>query len=239
MLELVAHPDGARGKRAGDDGARAAHGEGPVHPQPHVGVAIRRRQPVDHRNQLCSNLIQVSTKYDGCIGNPLSRLPDGALGIGEVGLADHHQHMPDAQCVQGGQMFLGLRHPPFGGGNDEHHRGHRPHPGEHVRDEPLMARHVDESELPPVDLGPRETEVDGQAAALFFGQPVGPHAGEPLHERRLAVVDVPCRGYDIHARTAPTSASSSSGATVRRSSRQRPASRRPTTAGVPVRSGAA
>ena len=117
--------------------------------------------------------------------------------------------------------------------------GHRTHPGEHVRDEPLVARHVDESELPPVDVGPREAEVDGQAAALLLGQPVGPHAGEPLHERRLAVVDVPGRGYDIHASTARTSASSSSGATVRRSSRHRPPSRRPTTAGVPVRSGAA
>ena len=95
-----------------------------------------------------------------------------------------------------------------------------------------MARHVDESELTPVDVGPRETEVDGQAAALFLRQPVGPHTGEPLHQRRLAVVDVPGRGYDIHASTARTSASVVlRSATVRRSSRHLPPSKRPTTAG--------
>ncbi len=103
-----------------------------------------------------------------------------------------------------GEVLLGLRHPALGGGDDEHHRGHRAHAGEHVRDEPLVARHVDEGELPPVDVGPREAEVDGQPAALLLGQPVGPHAGEPLHERRLAVVDVAGGGYDIHASTART-----------------------------------
>ena len=54
----------------------------------------------------------------------------------------------------------------------------------------------------PSMLGPREAEVDGQPAALLLGQPVGPHAGEPVHERRLAVVDMAGRGYDIHASTA-------------------------------------
>lgn len=88
--------------------------------------------------------------------------------------------------------------------------------GEHVRDEPLMARHVDERDLPAVDLGPREAEVDGQTAALLLGEAVGPHAGEPLHQRGLAMVDVAGGRYDIHARAASTSSSSSSGATVQR-----------------------
>jgi hypothetical protein len=136
-------------------------------------------------------------------------------------------------------MLARLRHPALGGRHDEQHRGHRPHPGEHVGDEPFVAGHVDERQLPPVELGPGEAELDRQAATPFLGEPVGPHAGEPVHQRRLAVIDVPGGRYDPHARTAVTTSASSSGATVRRSSRHRPASRRPTTGGVPVRSATA
>ena len=136
------------------------------------------------------------------VRKPLPRLPDGGRRIGEVGLADHEQRVPDAERVERGEMLVGLRHPALGGGDDEHHRGHRADPGEHVRDEPLVARHVDERELSPVDLGPREAEVDGQAAALLLGEPVGPHAGKPVHERRLAVIDVTGGRYDEHASTA-------------------------------------
>ena len=35
-----------------------------------------------------------------------------------------------------------------------------------------------------------EAELDGDAAAPLLGQPVGVDAGERLHQRRLAVVDV-------------------------------------------------
>ena len=244
MFEFVAHPDGARGERPGDDRARAADGERAVDPQPHVGIAVRWRQPIDERQQFRAHPVQVGAENHGQIGQRGARklllhLIDGARRIGEVGLADHDQRVPHAQRVQSGEVLVGLRHPALGGRDHEHDRWHRAHAGQHVRDEPLVARHVDERELPPVDLGPRETQVDRQPPALLLGQPIGPHAGEPLHERGLAVVDVPGGGYDEHARTALSTSSSSSGATVRKSNRQRPASRRPTTDGVPVRSGAA
>ena len=121
----------------------------------------------------------------------------------------------------------------------EHDGGHGPDAGEHVRDEPFVAGHVDERDLTPLELCPGEAEVDGQTQALLFGPPVRPHPGEPLHQGRLAVIDVPGGGYDEHARTAARTRPSSSGATVRRSSRHRPDSKRPTTGGSPVRSATA
>ena len=186
-----------------------------------------------------ANLIQVRSEDDRRVPQPLPDLRDSGPGVGEIRLTDHHQDMLDAESQYRGEMFLGLRHPAFGGGDDEHHRRRCPNACEHVRDEALVARHVDECEPPAVDLGPREAEVDGQAAALLLGEPVRPHAGEAVNQRRLAVVDMTRGRYDVHARTAWTTNSSSAPATVRRSSRQRPASRRPTTAGEPVRSGAA
>ena len=42
----------------------------------------------------------------------------------------------------------------------------------------------------------RETQVDGDTAALFFGEPVAVNPGKSFHERRLAVVDMARRTDD-------------------------------------------
>jgi hypothetical protein len=41
----------------------------------------------------------------------------------------------------------------------------------------------------------READVDGDAAPLFFLEPVGIDAGQRLHQRRLTMIDMP-RGTD-------------------------------------------
>ena len=237
VLEFVADPDGARGECPGDHRARTADGERAIDPEPDVGAAVRLRQPLGQRHQLHANPVQVGADDDARAWQAFSHLFGGGRGVREVGLADDDEDVSDAERLERGEVLLGLRHPALGRGDDEHHRGNRPNAREHVGHEPVVARHVDERELPAVDLGPRETQIDRQAAALLLGQPVGPHTGQPLHEGGLAVVDVACGGDHVHARTAATIASSSSGVTARRSSRQRPDSTRPTTAGVPVRSG--
>ena len=111
-------------------------------------------------------------------------------------------------------MLGRLRHPALVGGDDEQHRRHRPDAGEHRGDEPLVARDVDERDLArPRQRRPGEPEVDRHAAAALLGPPVGLHPGERPDQRRLAVVDVPGRGDDLHASTAAASVSSASGGT--------------------------
>jgi hypothetical protein len=67
-------------------------------------------------------------------------------------------------------------------------RQHRVH-------EPLVARHVDHRQPAAArEIEPRIAERDRDPARTLLGQPVGVHARQPAHERRLAVVDVPrCR----------------------------------------------
>ena len=63
--------------------------------------------------------------------------------------------------------------------------------GEHVLDEALVARHVDDADPhAAAELERREAEVDRDAALLLLGQPVGVDPGQRAHERGLAVVDV-------------------------------------------------
>jgi hypothetical protein len=69
--------------------------------------------------------------------------------------------------------------------------------GHHRAHELFVARHVDETDTAAVfQRHPGVTEFDGDAAPLFFRQPVGVDARQRAHERRLTVVDVACSADD-------------------------------------------
>src|SRR3569832_2143588 len=61
-----------------------------------------------------------------------------------------------------------------------------------------MAGYVDETQHPAAGQGlVGVTQFDGNPAQLLGGEPIGVDAGERLHQRRLAMVDVP-GGADDH-----------------------------------------
>ena len=77
------------------------------------------------------------------------------------------------------------------GGHDQHRRIDLARPDEHVADQPVVARDVDEVEL--VAVGQRQVrvaDVDRHPAPPLLGQPVGVDPGQRPQQRRLAVVDV-------------------------------------------------
>ncbi len=88
-------------------------------------------------------------------------------------------------------MLLGLRHDPFIGRDHEQRDVDAGRSREHVAHESLVAGDVHDARLDRVaQRQGREAQVDGDAAALFFLPAVGVDAGQGLHQRRLAVVDV-------------------------------------------------
>jgi hypothetical protein len=94
-----------------------------------------------------------------------------------------------------------LRHRPVVGGHHQQHVVDAGGAGQHVVDQFFVARHVDEAQHGSV--GQRRigvTEVERDAARLLFRQAVGIDAGERLHQRGLAVVDV-TRSADNHLPT--------------------------------------
>ena len=71
-------------------------------------------------------------------------------------------------------MFAGLGHGAIVCRDDEQGVVDRGHPGQHVADEALVTRYVDESEHRPVrPRVVREAEVDAEPARLLLRQPVG------------------------------------------------------------------
>src|SRR5262249_55933597 len=102
----------------------------------------------------------------------------------------------DAQQRTDGEMFSGLRHDAFVGGDDEHGEVDAPDARQHVLDEALVTRDVDDLDRESVRLfGKRKAGIDRDAASLLFGQAVGVDAGQRFDERGFAVVDV-SRGAD-------------------------------------------
>src|SRR5260370_28024003 len=93
--------------------------------------------------------------------------------------------------MQDVEMLLALRHHAVVGCDREQHEVHPMRTGEHVANEPLMARDVDHARARPVPEGEiREPQVDRDAALLLFLETVGILPGERLDQRGLAMVDM-------------------------------------------------
>ena len=111
-----------------------------------------------------------------------------------VDLGERDRPARYAEEVEDREVLAGLRHRAVVGGDDEEHEIDARDAGKHVVNEALVAGDIDEAERVEV----REAEVDGQAAALLLGQPIGVDAGERPDEARLAVIHV-ARGGDDHS----------------------------------------
>ena len=111
----------------------------------------------------------------------------------EVRLGQCHHAAIDAEQLQDLHVLARLRHHAI---VERHHQQCRidaAGAGEHRVHEPLMARHIDEAEC----VGIGVAEIDGDAAPLLLGQAIGIDAGQRLHQRGLAVIDV-TGGADDH-----------------------------------------
>ena len=94
-------------------------------------------------------------------------------------------------------MFDGLRLDALGRRHDEQRRIDAGGAGQHVVHEALMTGHVDEAELAAVaEVAVGVAQVDGDAARLLLLEAIGIDAGQRLHQRGLAVIDMARRSDD-------------------------------------------
>jgi len=112
-----------------------------------------------------------------------------------VNLGDHGKAAADSEQAADGEMLFGLRLDTFFCGDGEENGIDAACACEHIADKELVSGNIDEADsqrgvVGRVRVEGGESQIDGDAAPLLFGQAVGVHAGESVHERRLAVVDV-------------------------------------------------
>ena len=203
-LHPVVDREPAGHQRAGDHGAESLDGEDPVDGQTRQGVGRAgrngRSQRAQHRPQL--GKAGAGLGRDGHDRSPVEKRaadqPGDVLahqlqpvGLDQIGLGEDDHARFDAQERADGQMLAGLGHHAFVSGDDEHGEVDAPDSREHVLDESLVTGDVDDLDGESVRLLEKgKAEIDGDAARLFFGQPVGVDTGQRFDERGLAVVDV-------------------------------------------------
>ena len=104
-------------------------------------------------------------------------------------------------------MLARLRHDPFVRGDDQQCDVDAADASQHVVDETLVPRHIDNRHFDAVrQPQPGEAEIDRHAAFLFFLEAIGIDARQRADEGRLTVVDVAGRADDPHgcASASPT-----------------------------------
>ena len=220
----IAGRDRARQHGAGHHGAGAGQGERTIDREPETLRRRPRPDGVRGVEQLLAQCVDAVAGH-GRDRNDLGALQAGALQElrdvgqnfrlllrrGEIDLGERDDAAGDAEQIDDGEMLAGLRHDAVVGGDHQQHEIDAGGAGQHVVDEFLVPRHVDEAEHGAVrrrQIG--EAEIDGNAARLFFLEPVGIDAGQRAHQRGLAVIDV-AGGSDDHG------AGSGKGAAARRS----------------------
>ena len=197
-------------KGPGHDRPAALDAEGAIDRQ--AGRAVGQsvsRDPLDERHERRSQLRDavpgggghdedLGTRETCPLEEPARRLGDLACAIGsdEVALRDDREAVRDSERVEELEVLQRLRARPVVGGHDQQRRVDLTRTHEHVADELVVPRHVDEVELRSVrqvEVG--VADVDRHAPAPLLGQPVGIDAGQRAQQGRLAVVDV-ARGPD-------------------------------------------
>ena len=155
--------------------------------------------------------------------------------VDQVGLRHDGEPVADPERVEEPEVLERLRVRAVVGGDHQQRGVDLARADQHVADEAVVPRHVDEVDDRPVrQRDVRVADVDRHPAPPLLGEAVGVDAGQRPEQARLAVVDVPggpddhapaCVGHRPlrHRRPAPpvsppTSAASSVGSTERRSS---------------------
>jgi hypothetical protein len=119
--------------------------------------------------------------------------------IDEIGLGERNDDARNLQQLQDQQMLPCLGHHAFVSGDYEQTEVDSSGADKHAAHEIFVTRNIDDADCADsVEREWSEAEVDGYAAPLLFGKPVGVNAGQRAHQRCFPVIDV-ARRSDYHA----------------------------------------
>src|SRR5215471_13321354 len=94
-------------------------------------------------------------------------------------------------------MLARLRHHRFVSRDDQHNKVDTADTCQHVLDEALMARNIDESDQGiGIEREVGKADIDRDSPLLLFLETVGIYPGECFDQRRFAVINMTCGTYD-------------------------------------------
>ena len=205
-FQVLADRDAARGDRSRHHRPMPGHRERPVDGHPEEARILPDRDARAEPLQLVLQRVDAQPGHGRGPhdGRPLEeRAPDQLADLvldqadprrlGQVALGQDDQAAREPKQPEDLEVLARLGHHRVVRRDDEHGQVQPRRPRQHVADESLVPRHVDQGKV----VGPQrercEPQVDGDPALLLGGQPVGIHPRQGADQRRLAVVDMPRR----------------------------------------------
>ena len=120
-------------------------------------------------------------------------------GLYQVDLARNNDDALYVEKVRNGEMLERLRHDAFAGIHDEQQKLHSRRAGQHIVQEALVPRHIDDAALGSVvETKMGEAEIERHAPRLLLLPAIGIRSGQRLDECRFSVIDVSGRSNDVH-----------------------------------------
>ena len=214
-FQFVLFADRSRDQRPGHHRAKAFHGENPVNGQARqcqrvpgggIGSGLCQRQPklIESRAGKRTNGNNRRLRWiEKRIAHKIFDLqPHHVQGfaVHQIGFGQDDNASPHREQAADIEMLAGLRLDGFVGCDHQQHQIDSTDPRQHVAHEALVPGNVDEPEPDGVAAGKRqfqvrETDVNGDATALFFFQSISIDPGESFHQCGFSVIDV-SRGAD-------------------------------------------
>ncbi len=205
-FQLVANGDRPRGHGSGDHRAVTGDREGAIdgHPE-EPGIVARGglfAKGFEGQTQIVDPLAgrgrraNQRTAFEEAAGDQVLDilLDEGEpRAIGQVALRQGDKPGAEAEQTENLQMLARLRHHRVIRRDDQKRQVQPGRAGEHVSNESLVARDINQGESATRQIKRSKSQVDGDAAEFLGGEPIRLDAGQGPHQRRLAVVDVPRR----------------------------------------------
>lgn len=203
-LHFLFRLNGAGGEGAGDDGAEALHGEGPIDGEAErlAGGAAGSVGGESTNRQFEFVEAGAGAGADGDDGGAFEERAGDKffgfeldefdyIGVDRVCFGDDDDALFDAEEATDVEVLASLGLDGFVGGDDEENDIDTGDAGDHGFDEALMTGDIDEAGVETgAEIKMGEAEFDGDAAALFFGEAIGVHTGECPDEGGFSVIYV-------------------------------------------------
>ena len=97
-------------------------------------------------------------------------------------------------------MLPGLLHYAFVSGHNQKSQVNGTNASQHILDKPLVARNVNNADLPPAGQShPGETQINGHLPLFFFGEAVRVNVSQGFNQRGFTVVNVAGGTDNVHS----------------------------------------
>ena len=202
-FEFVSLSNRSRNQCAGNYSSKPFHRKNAINGKPRQQVCRPSRNLRSYFSELITQLIQSRSCFGAHCNNGRASRKDPATNsarfanyqrkkffFNKICLGDYDQPSFNTEQPANIEMLARLWHHTFIGSDHQHDDIYSMSSGKHVFHKPLVAGNIDKANPHLAQIKISKSEIDSDAATLFFRQTIRIASRERPHKRALAVIDM-------------------------------------------------